>query len=608
MKKLKLILVLCLVMTGISSCADNVLDLEDPSAPADTNFFSTEAELEIALGGIYESLAYVRGVPFPQLLDHVTDLGFSRGGVVGTGDVTQGSLSSTSDITEAYWENFYIGVQRANTLLANMSRAEEVSDPDRFNEIRAEALFLRAYFYSYLVELYGDVPLRLDIVTSLNDENLVLSRTPKAEVVAQILGDLDIAAGILPTNAAERGRTSANATNALASRIALYNGDYSLAISKAEEVQNAGVSLYPDYESLFLPENIDAEEILLSVNFAEGAKIHRLSVEQGSRFGGWARLVPLQPTLDTYETINGLPIDEDPAFDAVNPFENRDPRMKATIVTPGDVWTNHEYYQHSDSLACWRIENGQRVERVFNANSANPSGVSIVDNVLDPVSGTFREFDSGGSNQFTSFTGYIWKKFSDEPALAGERAFPATQSEQPLTLIRYAEVLLNFAEAKIESGNIDQATLNAINAVRERGYNGSGITYPEVTTMDQAELRRIVRRERKVELANEGLRLFDIRRWRTAEKVMNGAAVGGPANGFSVIGGDLGLVPVIDDDGHVTYPGAPIEPRGELGNFSYRDVEARLFQPARDYLWPIPQSEIDAAAGAGVEVQQNPGY
>ena len=607
MKKIKFILVLCLVLSSLSSCEDAVLNLTDPSSPVDTNFFTTEAELEIALGGVYESLAYIAGgVPFPQVLDHSTDLGFSRGNVSGTADVTQGSLSSTSGISNGFWRQFYIGVQRSNTLLNNMERAQEVTNVDRFNEIRAEALFLRAYFYSQLIELYGDVPLRTELITSLTDEDLVLPRTPKSEVVAKILEDLESVANILPATPSERGRASANAANALASRIALYNGMYDLAISKAQDVQDAGLALHPDYESLFTAASIDSEEVLLSINFADGTKTHGLSVRQGSRFGGWCQLVPLQQTIDTYETVNGLPIDEDPAFDPENPFENRDPRLKASIVTPGDVWTNHEIWQHSDSLGCWRIENGQRVERVFNPNSANPAGVTITDNVMDPISGTFRTFNSGGANRFTSFTGYFWKKFSDEPALKNELPVRPVNAEHPLILLRYGEVLLNYAEAKIESGNIDQSTLDAINMIRERGYADSGIPYPEVTTMDQGELRKIIRRERKVELANEGTRLFDIRRWGIAEKVMNGTAVGGPANGFSVIGGDLGLIPVIDDDGLVTYPGAPIEPRAEKGNHSYRDLETRLFLPNRDYLWPIPQSEIDAAGD--VEVKQNPNY
>ncbi len=599
MKKIKFIIALCFLALFFNSCEDTVLNLEDPGSPTDATFFQSEPQLEVALAGIYENLAYVRAVPFPQVLDHSTDLAFNRGNVAGTAEATQGGLSSTSGLINDFWNQFYAGIQRSNNLLNNMFKAEEVSNPTRFEEIRGEALFLRALFYSYLTELYGDVPYRTEIVTSLTDEKLISPKTPKAEIVANIIADLETAANLLPSSPSELGRASANAANALASRIALFNGNHAMAISKAQLVMGAGPVLHNDYKSLFTAESIDSPEILLSISFADGTKTHSLSRRQGTRFGGWCQLVPVQQTLDSYETINGLPINEDPTFDPVNPFENRDPRLKASIVIPGDVWSGHEIWQHSDSIAVWKIENGAKIERVFNPNSANPGGIDIV----DPISG--ETFKTGGANRFTSFTGYFWKKFSDEPNLKQELLVNPSRSEHPIILIRYGEVLLNYAEAKIEANNIDASVLDAINQIRARAYNGSGIPYPEITTMDQSELRRIIRRERKVELADEGLRLFDIRRWGIAEKVMNGKAIGGPANGFSKIGGDLGLTPSIDEDGHVTYPGAPIEPRKEKGDLNYRDLETRVFNPSRDYLWPIPQAEIDASGGI---VSQNPNY
>ncbi|WKX78673.1 RagB/SusD family nutrient uptake outer membrane protein [Zobellia laminariae] len=225
---------------------------------------------------------------------------------------------------------------------------------------------------------------------------------------------------------------------------------------------------------------------------------------------------------------------------------------------------------------------------------------------MDPYDGT--EYTSAGANRFTSFSGYFWRKFSDEPTLLGALAGTGesgTRSEETIYLMRYAEVLLIYAEAKIESGTIDGSVLNAINEVRERAYNGSGFSNPAVTTTDQAELRKIVRRERKVELADEGFRLFDIKRWGIAEKVLNTTLLGGPANGFSKIGGDLGFVPDIDDDGFITYSGAPTQERQELGNLDFRELEIRSFDASKHYLWPIPQSEIDASDGV---VTQNSGY
>ncbi len=599
MKKIKYLVTFCLLITAFSSCEDEVLNLTDPGTPNSASFFSTEAELEVALVGIYEQLNYVNATPFPQILDHTTDFGFSRGNVAGTATVTTGGLTSTDGLVNGFWNEFYRGIQRANSLLANMERAKDIANPTRYEEIKAEALFLRSLFYSYLIELYGNVP--------YHDENTVdsqdaLPRTPKSEIVSNIIADLEEAASILPLNPSETGRTSANTANALIARIALYNGDYTLATEKAQLVMDSGIQLDSDYESLFNANGINSQETLLSLQYVTGVKTHSLSVRQGSRFGGWCQLVPSQQTVDSYETINGLPIDEDPDFDPANPFENRDPRLKASIAVPGEEWSGHIIETHSDSLATWKIENGAKSERVYNPNSTNPAGVSIV----DPISGN--TFSSGGANRFVSFTGYFWKKFSDEPTLKQETGLWAGAAEHPVILMRYAEVLLTYAEAKIEAGDIDSSVLDAINTVRERAYNGSGIAYPAITTTDQTELRRIIRRERKVELADEGLRLFDIRRWEIAEKLMNTVLFGSPANGFSKIGGDLGFIPNIDEDGFVTYPGAPSQPRIEKGNLDYRELETRIFDPAKDYLWPIPDAEIQAAASNGVTLDQNPGY
>lgn len=599
MKKLKHLIILSVSLLILNGCEDAILNLEDPGAPTDATFFQTEAQLEVALAGIYQSLNYVRTVPFPQLLDHTTDYAFNRGNVGGTVAATTGGLTSTEAIVNGYWNRFYTGIQRSNNLLTNMVRAEAEADPARFAEIRAEALFLRAIFYSYLTELFGDVPFRTEVATTLED--LSISKTSKSDIVATIIADLEEAANILPAvqSSSNRGRASANAANALIARVALYNGDYAKAESAALKVMNSpeAPSLFPDYESLFETAAVGHSEILLDLSFTDGTQTHELPQRLGSRFGGWCQLVPAQQLVDSYETINGLPIDEDPAYNPAAPYENRDPRLKATIAVPGEVWTDHIIQQHSDSIATWRVENGVRVERVFNPNSANPGGRKIV----DPFDGT--EYTAGGANRFTSFTGYFWKKFADAPALI-EGGGAQRRSEQPIWLIRYAEVLLTYAEAKIEAGTIDDSVIDAINQIRERAYNGSGVAYPAVKLASQAELRRIVRRERKIEFAGEGLRLFDIRRWGIAEKVMNTVLLGGPANGFSKIGGELGFVPNIDEDGFITYEGAPTEPRKELGDLNYRELETRVFD-AKHYLWPIPQAEIDATAGL---VSQNPGY
>ena len=161
-------------------------------------------------------------------------------------------------------------------------------------------------------------------------------------------------------------------------------------------------------------------------------------------------------------------------------------------------------------------------------------------------------------------------------------------------LMRYAEVLLIYAEAKIELGQIDATVLDAINQVRARAYGvdaSATADYPAITTTDQAELRKIIRRERQIELAHEGFRMTDIHRWNIAQFVMQGTLVGRPLGAYS----EMTFVPEIDEHGHPHYDGA---------ESLYRAVDQRVFDPAKDNLWPIPQKDVDV----NPNLDQNPNY
>ncbi len=579
------IILLC-GLFGFLGCEDAILDLENPTAPTDATFFQTEDQLEVALTGAYELVIWEPSAPWPQNLDNSTDLGFLRGNIGGLIPSAIGTISSTDGVVSSTYEHMYVGIQRTNNLLQNMEKAEDVTDPNRFAQIRGEALFLRAYYYHFLLELYGDVPFRTQVSTSL--EGLELERTPKAEIADNLLSDLETVASLLPDtwDGANAGRATRGAALTLRSRIALYNENWSEAEASARAVMDMGMfSLHQDYESLFTAEGVRSEEVIFDMPFAEGFNTQRLPRVQGSRFGGWSQLVPSQQMVDSYECTDGLPIDESPLYDPASPYENRDPRLDASIVRPGATWTGVRFETHSDSVQTDVVSGGEVVGRTANLNATNTNA---------------------GPNRFTTFTGYLWKKFSDEPALMGQGN--VDQSILNIILMRYAEVLLNYAEAKIEAGNIDQSVLDAMNDIKARAYGTTREdvnNYPAVTTLDQKELRRILRRDRKVELADEGFRLFDIRRWRIAEKVMNTPLYGSPANGWSLIGEELNFIPDIDEDGFIDYTGAPSMPRVETGNLMYREVEVRLFDPDRHYLWPIPQAEVDASVGA---VKQNPGY
>lgn len=561
-KYMSYFVIVCMAV-GLFSCSDQ-LTKAPLDSPSDVTFFSNANELEVAINGVYNSLWWeIRNIPGPLELDNSTDIGFLRDGPLKI--VAQGGHTTETSEIENTWNHFYAGIARANNLLENMDKAQEVVTEEFFARIQAEARFLRAFFYHYLTELYGDVPLILRVLPVAESQQ---GRTTKSEVVEQIYSDLDFAAQHLPIvwSGDDEGRATRGAALALKARVALYNENYGMVSQVASEVMNLGAyELYPDYEGQFQYEGVRSSGVILDVDYADGVNDHDVPIRQGDRMvGAWSTEVPSQFMLDSYQATDGRPIDQSTVYDPANPFENRDPRLEASIVRPQSTFAGYVFETHPDSTETWRIEAGVNVERVDNQNVLNP---------------------------FASFTGLVWRKY------LSEEDFPERAQSGILNFIyiRYAEVLLTYAEAKIESNDIDQSVLDAMNKVRARGYGvevGQTNDYPVITTTDQNELRHEIRYERKVELANEGFRWFDIRRWGIADQVMDGPLIGHPPRRENVT-----EPPTIQEDlsYHPDY--------GALQDL-YRNVEQRTFNSAKDWLWPIPQAEINV----NENISQNPGY
>lgn len=562
----------------LGSC-NSILDLESLTEPTNEEFFSNEQELQLALTGVYNSLIWIDGnrMPGQIMMDNgASDLAISRG--VSTGgfqELGAGSHSASTPQFATNYRHFYTGIGRANNLLQNMVRASDVVDENTYNQIKGEALALRAYFYHYLIELYGDVPLSLTLATQPSEA--LLPRTPKAEIVDRLLADLEEAAGYLPVTQQGRGRFTKGAALTLRSRIALYGERYEDAINSAQAVMNmegeAGYTLHGGYEDLFQHSGQNSSEIMLVLPFLDGFETQRFPNLMGSRnLGGFGQIVPSQQLVDSYEATDGLPIDESAVYDPKKPFENRDPRLNATIILPQTEWAGIIFESHPDS-STYRLANGT-------VGGNNNDSRSVI--------------------WAATFSGYYWKKYNDENAQRERRDW----SDQNFILIRYAEALLNYAEATIENNTVTQSTLDAINRVRARAYGKSveeTSAYPAITTTNPTELRRIIRRERKVEFANEGFRLFDIRRWRIAEKVMPVTMYGRLVDAENVP-----RAPEIDEDGLVSYTG--IEEYYDLNTDNrFPNAQNRRFTNPRDYLLPIPQDEINTYRSSGIELPQNPG-
>lgn len=551
-----------------SSCEDQ-LTKAPLDSPSTANFFTSQSELQVAINGAYSTLWWRQGaIPGVLDLDNGTDIGFLRGGGGNDNlkDVSEGTASADTDVFETTWDHFYESISKTNNILNNLDKAEDA--PQEFlDRVEGQARFLRAYSYTFLSELYGGVPL-LTTIPALEESDV--ERSSKEEVVNQIMTDLNIAADLLPVDWSgdDEGRITKGAALALKARVALYNEQYEMAASSAEEVMNLGIyELFPDYEGQFQFRGERSSGVILDAPYQIGVQTTNVPIRFGERMlGAWSTHVPSQEMIDSYQAIDGEPIDESEVYDPQQPFENRDPRLDASIVRPQTTFGGFVFETHPDSTQTWRLDaDGNKVERVENQNVTNP---------------------------FASFTGYVWRKY------LAEEEFPNNRQSGTLNtiLIRFAEVLLIYSEAKIELDQIDGSVLNALNRVRARGY-GVDVTqtdqYPEITTTDQNELRKELRYERKIELAVEGFRLFDIRRWDIAEQVMNTILIGRPRTGYNTIP----TPPEIDEiNGYdVTY---------EANKSLYRNVVTRIFTTPRDLLWAIPQSEVDV----NEKITQNPGY
>jgi len=495
---------------------DDGMDLI-PRGQVSTNiFWQQERDAVLAVNATYRELD---GPLMVIELDAVTDLAYRASSGPGTlHDVGAGTIDPVNDAISSQWDRYYRGIRKANDVITNISRIQ-TGDKAVLARLEAEARFLRAFYYTQLTSLWGDVPLILEPL-NINDHK---GRTDKNTIVDFIIEELDniIDANALPTSyTSEKGRATHGAALALKARVALRNSRFDLARDAAQAVMASGVyELYPHYGKLFQQAGENSKEVIFDRQYAVGGDTYDAFVYSAASIGGSSVVEPLRALFDKYEYKG--PQNPD------NPFENKDPR-----------WDFTAYY------------------------TGQPIGTSIYNSW--PTSSTT---DRVSANEWATDYGYNLKKWIDYEAY---KANPSAGSTN-LILIRYADVLLMYAEAKIELNEIDQSVYDAINAVRQRPT----VEMPPITTgKTQAELRELVRNERAVELAFEGLRLFDMNRWQIGE-----------------------------------------EKAGIVEGMYYRDASTnqwkvwtqgfqRNFRPDRDYVWPIPQAEIEI----NDEITQNANY
>ncbi len=517
-----------LLLIGIYSCNEDILDKNPLDTLSEDTFWKTKADATAALSDCYDGWESYWNLYW---LDFATDNGFSQFPWDGVQAMGNGSATA-EDTNGSNLRNFYKyeSIRKYNSFLNNVGNCD--MDESEKKQMIAEVRFLRAYDYFWKVQFYGDVPL---ITKSLTLDELTNVRDPKATVVQFIFDELDLAiadlkADYAPTN----GRITKAAALTLKSRLLLYEGKYEESYKASQQIMAMEFELNPDFIELFNTNGESSKEIILStINIADKYVNYIPGYCYPNNMGGWTSLCPIQNLVDDFEMANGKRISEDASYDATNPYINRDPRLKATIVCPGDVIVGSKTYNSVDK---------------FIGGSSNG--------------------DVTGSNNSTK-TGYMPRKYLAFELEIGD----LWNYDGDFIVFRYAEVLLNYAEAKLEADGIDNSIYDALDQIRTRS-SMPAVDRAAYNTVEK--LREIIRRERRVELAFEGLRWFDIKRWDIGATALNGKVLG-CKQGTVIDGVNL------SGDNYV--------------------VETRNFKPERNYLLPIPQGEVNA-----IGTEQNAGY
>ncbi|MDF7816988.1 RagB/SusD family nutrient uptake outer membrane protein [Runella sp. MFBS21] len=522
--KIKHIIPAIAVVSLLASCERGLLETIPNDRISSEIFWKTEKDATLASNGLYPALDGVNIFA----IEGITDIAHVNQVFQAESNIEKGIYDALNSRPQAEWTAAYRGIRLANDFLTNIDKVQ-TTNTAFIARLKAEARTLRAYQYIKLVGLFGDVPL---VVTNIGiEESRTLKRTPSAQVWDFVSKELTEAANDLPAVQTEKGRVTKGAALALKARAALWAGRYQEAADAAKAVIDAKTyTLYPSYANLFSYAAENNSEVILDKQFIKDNYSNNVFANMGPYSQRTANntYVPTKALVDAYPMANGKDItDPTSGFDPKDPYKNRDPRLRASIFVLGDD-----------------LPDGKKFDP-------------------RPTSGTA---DAIGNTYLATSTGFVMKKYINKEDLA-----TGGNCGINIILLRYAEVLLTYAEAKIELNQIDASVYDAINQVRQR----ADVKLPVLeNNLTQAQAREAVRKERTLELAFEGLRLYDIRRWKIAEKVMSGDVFG------------------------MTYVDGTALKTIQISSFT------RVFDAKKHYLWPIPQKEREL----NPELTQNAGW
>ncbi|MBC8152787.1 MAG: RagB/SusD family nutrient uptake outer membrane protein [Bacteroidetes bacterium] len=561
-----------LLTTMLIQCKPS-LEIEPRDQISDAALFSTPGNADLFLNDIYNQLPDVNNETLN--LDQAADNSYVGAEWMWGRTTIYNSSLNPNDVPGGpgdnggswNWGNSYARIRKANLFIKKVTESEF---PAEYKKSKvAEARFLRAFFYHYLWTTYGGVPLITEPLSNLTQgDSINRPRATAAATFKFLTDELTAIVPDLPLRVAgnDMGRPTKGAALTLRTWVELYHASplrnpgnevarWAKAAATAKEVMALGVyGLFPDFEKLFYVENKNNLEVIFDRQYKSIVKGHQREGRSGPAFvngiqQSWGNLAPTQELVDDYAMDNGKAITEaGSGYNPQDPYKGRERRFYQSIIYDGSVWQN-------DTM---------RTRRGINA---------------------LNEIDLGSANDVSN-TGYYGRKTLDE-RIGGQTSLAQSPGGNSYIFFRYADVLLMYAEAQNEAAGPDASVLSAINMVRARGALPTiEATYGTVT---KDKMREILRRERRVELAFEDKRWWDVLRWKIAN---------GP-NG------------VLNKQA----TGMVIERRNGVLTYTPTRIVSKTFLD-RMYTWPIPQGVLDQnpamrAQNGGPDGWvngQNPGY
>ena len=531
-------------LLALAAC--NSLDQAPTNKFTDDTFWSSADRAQSVVNMAYNQMySHTKFLDDEALSDNI----FEQRGGPDTRAIRTGTATASTGLFESEWKWIYQGIKTCNVFMDKVDLVPDM-DADTKADMVAQIKFIRVYLYFRAVNFYGAVPFFMSDITL--DQSKESVRTPKTEIIPQLVSELESIIPVLPSrddlSAADNGKITKAAAMVLLARIYMYNPDmYADWAKKVADIcddlihnqaEYGTYSLFTTsdehcsaYENLFMAAYEYNSEVILDYSAME-------TIKQWTTFNNLAPMAvgsaliqraPTRELVDDYLMANGKQIDENGSgYNESDPYSNRDPRLLYTVGCHGKIWKD-----------------------------VNNSG-AYTEYTVDVTGSESKDKFSVGSN--STPTGFFVRKYYD---MGHGQEFKQWNN---IIMMRYADVLLMYAEAKHALGEFGENEWNeTIKPIRERaGLNADACAYPSLSTDAMTDL---IRRERRCELALEGLRYYDILRWNIGSDVLN-------CNVYS------------------SY---------ETGSIV---LDTRVFTD-RDKLWSVPQSQLELVPTL---LPNNPGY